>query len=81
MEDSIRYSTEQKNKEPINVRTIYKDRQELQKIIKPKCKPYKERPYSREEAKQINEENYEDLRIKADKVISHPAHAIIARAT
>ena len=80
-QNSLKYSTEQHNQEPINVRAIYKDRQELHKIIKPKCKPYEEKPYSREEARQINEENYEELRIRADKAVSHPAQAKIARAT
>ena len=64
-----------------NLRAIFKDKQDLHKIIKPECEPYEEKPYSREEARQINEASYEELRIRADKAVSHPAQANIARAT
>ena len=73
--------TEQHDQEPISLRAILKDKQELHKIIKPNCEPYEEKPYSREEARQINEASYEEPRVRADKAIYHPAQANIARAT
>ena len=67
---------------PINkIRSIFKDKEELDQIIAPVTDKYEEQNHSQEEAGGLNEELFERRRQQANEANTHPAQGNIAEPT